>query len=162
LCRLDGAFTQCSMFRPEGIPDNASYEDIGGGLFGWVTGNRVVHWNINVPVGDSWAELCPVDSVCWHLSRYSRCPGIYRLIGLDYHKKPVVLTRVLGNDETGTLYIGWARNLGAGRVSKLVRSLQPALTRDGVIIGFNNEHPAGERSRTNLRFSRRFRNTGLR
>ena len=54
-------------------------------------------------------------------------PGVYRLVALAdlYSKIPKVCTRLCGNDETGTLYIGQSSCLH-GRVSLRVRSTDPS------------------------------------
>src|SRR6516165_8533967 len=61
--------------------------------------------NLHAPTGSGSASgLTQVGS---YVSKYcEQRPGIYRLIGLDEANKPAVLNRLLGQDHTGTLYIG--------------------------------------------------------
>jgi hypothetical protein len=77
-------------------------------------------------------------------------PGIYRLIGLDDANMPAVLNRLLGQDHTGTLYIGCeGKNFAVrSRLTKLVRSLRD--------YRYNDEHRAGYRLRSHPILSQRF------
>jgi hypothetical protein len=78
-----------------------------------------------------WDDLC--EGLGWHYHRvdggyftakhHGFC-GVYRLIALAEAgdvRKPAVLTRVCGQDNTGTLYIGEAGNLSL-RLNQLRRS----------------------------------------
>lgn len=92
-------------------------------------------------------EMPPWNAICEKLdwrqyrlsggyltAKKSGRPGVYRLFALeedDNLSKPATLTRVCGDDKTGTLYIGEARDLSA-RINQMRRSAR--------------ERPGGERS----------------
>ena len=145
--RVKGRF--CVM-PPEKI--SPEYQDIGGDLVVRIVDGAIAHWNDDVP--GVWEGLYTLEKVGSYISRF--CPpgaGIYRLIGLDDVGKPAALNRLLGQDRTGTLYIGCeGKNFAVrSRLTKLVRSLrEPKGGR------YNQEHGAGYRLRSHLILSQRF------
>ena len=108
--------------------------------------------NLHAPTGSGSASgLTQVGS---YVSKYcEQRPGIYRLIGLDEANKPAVLNRLLGQDHTGTLYIGCeGKNFAIrSRLTKLVRSCG-----DPKSYRYNKEHEAGYRLRSHPILSQRF------
>lgn len=99
-----------------------------------------------------WEDIC--SQLYWRREAASggdfpRFEGVYRLIGLadDDPEKPATLTRLHGNDTTGTLYIGQSSNLN--------RRLNQFL---GVPVqyGYGNDHPAFLRWRASWILGERF------
>jgi excinuclease UvrABC nuclease subunit len=63
-------------------------------------------------------------------------PGIYRIYSIDGNDNPHPLTRVLGTDSDGVLYIGKSKNLRE-RVRMLWRVLQPNYGATAHTFGIN-------------------------
>jgi hypothetical protein len=129
------------------LPKNI--RDIGGGLVSLVEDGAIAHWNDVVP--GIWTGPYTLTQVGSYISKLCEPgPGIYRLIGLDDANMPAVLNRLLGQDHTGTLYIGCeGKNFAVrSRLTKLVRSLRD--------YRYNDEHGAGYRLRSHPILSQRF------
>ncbi len=82
-----------------------------------------------------WGDDCP------------EAPGVYRLVAVCKDLTtltPISILRICNHDETGTLYVGLARNL-CGRLGQLVRSLSGTI-----------EHGAGRLIHNTSILSRQF------
>jgi hypothetical protein len=105
------------------------------------------HWNEEVP--GIWCPLRTVKGVGSYIGKYVRPQGgVYRLIALaDVElRTPMVINRVCGRDETGTLYIGVAARTLRLRLQQLMRSLRrpPAFR-----FRLKPEHHVGDMIRSN-------------
>ncbi len=105
------------------------------------------HWNEEVP--GIWSPARTVKGLGSSIGKHVRAKaGVYRLIALaDVEQRtPMVINRVCGCDETGTLYIGVAARTLRLRLQQLMRSLRPPAA-----FRFRRkpEHHVGDRIRSN-------------
>lgn len=97
------------------------------------------HWNEDIP--GVWYGPRSVKDIGSYIGKYVKARGgVYRLVAMADVKTmtPMVINRVCGRDQTGTLYIGYADTSVSFRLQQLMRSLR---ARDGFV---SSEHGAGK------------------
>jgi hypothetical protein len=133
--------------KPQPCPACVTFAN--SGCFGWDMLWEWPHWNEGI-YGD-WSLPLRVDQVGSYVGDYlNRQPGVYVLIGLAEAdiQKPAIINRVIGQDQTGTLYVGCAE-LIRPRLQQLCRSVD-----DWKKKGF--EHGAGRLLRGHPLLHKRF------
>jgi hypothetical protein len=87
----------------------------------WLSGNWSKPFCIGDArkVGDEWWRGFQIGDV------WDEAAGVYRLVGLQEKDAPIIIDRIGGRDDTGTLYIGAASCL-MYRISALVKEHHPS------------------------------------
>lgn len=92
----------------------------------------------------SWYSIC--DELYWeewnvnsYEIKYVSGKGIYRLVGIESDPTLATITRLGGEDRTGTLYLGKSAHLSR-RLGNLVRSLSVGPESHRAAISINESH----------------------